>query len=105
MQTLQTLRQNPFSFSFIQGLLELLRPVLEGLLQLGYLLGQAVDVMFVRVLPLLQQGHVSLLAGGASGPQQRVLAGVRRRFTGQEVEQRQAAAEAQHNEPHSGQQG
>lgn len=105
VQTLQTLREDPFGFGFIQGLLQLLRPLLQSLFQLGYLLCQAVDVMSVRVFPLLQHGHVPLLGSGHTGPRRRLPTALRRRSAGQEVDQGQTAAEAQDNKADMGHKG
>ncbi|KAG7271704.1 hypothetical protein CRUP_025565 [Coryphaenoides rupestris] len=87
------------------GLLQLLGPLLQGVLQLGYLLAQAVDVVPMGVLPLLQQGHVALFAGGPSGPQQGLLAGVDRGVAGQDVDQAETAADEEQEAPDADHQG
>lgn len=105
METLQAPREDPSGFGFVQGLLQLQRPLLKSLLQLGYLLCQAVDVMPVRVFPLLQHGHVALLSGSPTGPQRRLPTAVGHWLAGQEVDQGHTAAQAQDDDANMGNEG
>lgn len=105
MKTLQASGEDPSGFGFVQGLLQLQRPLLERLFQLGYLLCQAVDVMPVRVFPLLQHGHVALLSGGPTGPQRRLTTAGGRWLAGQEVDQGHTAAQAQDDDADMGNEG
>lgn len=105
MKTLQAPGEDPSGFGFVQGLLQLQRPLLEGLFQLGYLLCQAVDVTPVRIFPLLQHGHVALLGGGPAGPQRRLTAAGGRWLAGQQVDQGHAAAQAQDDDADVGDEG
>lgn len=61
--------------------------------------------MSVRLLPLLQQGQVALLTGSPPRPQLAAAGAVGRGFTGQQVEEGQAAAQGQHGEGQPGPQG